>query len=63
MLGDFNIARNLEVKNNDHFDAASTALFNDTVNALLLHELQLLDRRYTWLNQREVPTLVRLDCA
>jgi len=36
VLGDFNLARSPADKNNDNFDAAGAALFNDTVNSLLL---------------------------
>lgn len=36
VLGDLNIAHNPEDKNNDCFDVASAALFNDTVDTLLL---------------------------
>jgi exonuclease III len=63
VLDDFNIARTQKDKNTDHFDAMSATLFTDTVDALLLQELSLLDRRFTWMNKREVPTLVRLDCV
>jgi hypothetical protein len=63
VLGDFNIARAAEDKNTDHFDVASAALFTDTADALLLQELPLLDRRFTCTNNREVPTLVHLNCV
>ncbi|CAO2150405.1 unnamed protein product [Urochloa humidicola] len=63
LLGDFNVARHALDKNNDNFDHASAALFNDTIDALWLQELPLLDRRFTWSNMRPIPMLVRLDCA
>jgi hypothetical protein len=34
--------------------------FNATIDAALLHELPLLDRRFTWSNHRDIPTPVRL---
>lgn len=63
VLGDFNIARAPEDKNNDRFDVASTTLFNDTIDALLLQELLLLDRRFTWSNLHDAPTLICLNCT
>jgi hypothetical protein len=63
VLGDFNVARAPEDKNTDRFYAASAALFTDTVDEILLQVLPLLDRRFTWSNKREVPTLVCLECS
>ena len=51
VLGDFNVARAPEDKNNDHFNVSAAELFNDTINDLLLQELTLLDRRFTWSNK------------
>ena len=36
-------------------------MFNDTIDHLSLIELPLLDRAYTWSNNRAVPTLQKLD--
>jgi hypothetical protein len=36
-------------------------LFNDCINSLCLIELPLHDRKFTWSNHRDSPTLVRLD--
>jgi hypothetical protein len=63
VLGDFNVARAPEDKNTDRFYVASAALFTDTVDELLLQVLPLLDRRFTWSNKQEVPTLVCLECS
>jgi exonuclease III len=63
VLGDFNMTRGASDKNNGRFDAAVAADFNSVIDDLVLQELPLLDRRYTWSNNREVPTLVRLDRA
>ncbi|CAN6253863.1 unnamed protein product [Urochloa humidicola] len=63
LLGDFNLTRTPEDKNNSNFHATEANLFNETLHALGLIELPLLDRAYTWSNKREIPTLVRLDRA
>jgi hypothetical protein len=62
-VGDFNMTRSASEKNNQHFDAATAEAFNDVIDELVLQELPLLDRQFTWTNNREVPTLVRLDRA
>jgi hypothetical protein len=35
--------------------------FRGFVNSMELKEILLIGRRFTWSNQREVPTLVKLD--
>jgi hypothetical protein len=35
--------------------------FRRLINDLELHEVPLLGRKFTWSNERESPTLVRLD--
>jgi len=61
IAGDFNLIRWPSDKNNDAFNHTLSSLFNQTVDALALDELPLLDRRFTWSNGREEPTLERLD--
>jgi hypothetical protein len=63
LAGDFNIARRPDERNNDLFDASLASAFNVVLDHLLLQELPLLDRKYTWSSMREQPTLVRLDWA
>jgi hypothetical protein len=63
LLGDFNIARYAEDRNNDNFDARAADSLNKLIDDLALQDLPLLDRRYTWTNSRDDPTLVRLDRA
>jgi hypothetical protein len=45
LIGDFNIARYADDRNNDNFDANAAAGFNDLVDELALQELPLLDRQ------------------
>ncbi|TVU02265.1 hypothetical protein EJB05_52261, partial [Eragrostis curvula] len=59
--GDFNLLRDTADKNNERFDFALAAAFNDAINQLNLIELPLLDRLFTWSNKRASPTLARLD--
>jgi hypothetical protein len=61
LVGHFNVTRSASEKNNHHFDTATTEALNDLIEKLVLQELPLLDRLFTWTNNREVPTLVRLD--
>lgn len=52
-----------EDKNNDNLNRAMMGHFKRFVNDLDLKELPLLGRRYTWSNEKEAPTLVKLDRA
>lgn len=57
IAGDFNS----EDKNNDNVNRAMVGRFRRFVNDLELKEIPLLGRRYTWSNERDSPTLVKLD--
>jgi len=48
-------------KNNCAIDTRLCQMFNDTLDHLEVVELPLLDKLFTWSNQREHPTLARLD--
>ncbi|KAF8670729.1 hypothetical protein HU200_050394 [Digitaria exilis] len=61
LAGDFNMARSPEDKNNDNFNFSEANMLNDTINAIELIDIPLVDRAYTWSNKRATPTLVRLD--
>ncbi|KAF8672185.1 hypothetical protein HU200_049753 [Digitaria exilis] len=61
LLGDFNLTRSPSDKNNSNFSAAEASSFNDALNILGVMEIPLRDRAYTWSNNRENPTLVKLD--
>lgn len=60
-LQDFNLVLNEEDKNNNRINWANLSRFRRTVAALQLQDLHLHGRCFTWSNEREVPTLVRLD--
>lgn len=63
VLGDFNLMRYAFDKNNSNFRQSEADLFNETIHDLALIELPLLDRRFTWSNNRDQPTLQRIDRA
>lgn len=45
----------------ESFNYQEANLFNDTLDELAVLEIPLLDRAFTWTNNREYPTLVKLD--
>ena len=61
IAGDFNLIRFPSEKNNTAFRPAEANAFNQTLDNLALIELPLLDRRFTWSNNRASPTLEWLD--
>lgn len=61
LAGDFNMIYCSNDKNNDNINRAMTGRFRRFVNEMELKEVPLLGRRYTWSNEREAPTLVKLD--
>jgi len=61
VLGDFNLITNAEDKNNGILNRAMMGRFRRLINELELKELPLQGRKFTWSNQQESPTLVKLD--
>lgn len=59
--GDFNLILSEADKSNDRIDMRNLRLFRRTVAALELQDLHLHGRAFTWSNEQERPTLVRLD--
>lgn len=59
--GDFNLILSEADKNNDRIDRANLRRFRRTVASLGLQDLHLHSRSSTWSNERQNPTLVRLD--
>lgn len=59
--GDFNMIYSAEDKNNENLNRAMMGRFRRFVNDYERKEIPLLGRRYTWSNEREAPTLVKLD--
>jgi hypothetical protein len=63
LIGDFNLTRASSDKNTPNFNSGLANCFNTTIESLALLELPLLDRRCTWSNKRDQPTLAKLDRA
>lgn len=61
MAGDFNMIYSVEDKNNKNLNRAKMGRFCQLVNDLELKEIPLMRRHYTWSNERDAPTLVKLD--
>jgi hypothetical protein len=58
---DFILIYKDEDKNNANFNRAMMGHFRKLINDLSLKELRLHGRKYTWSNQQDSPTLVKLD--
>jgi hypothetical protein len=63
ILGDFNLIKEARDKNNSNIDRRWMNKFKAALNSSNLLELPLIGRKYTWSNEQERPTLVRLDRA
>jgi hypothetical protein len=61
LLGDFNIILNARDKNNGNLDRPMMARFRDFVHEHELKDIYMHGRLYTWSNEREEPTLTRID--
>ena len=61
LCGDFNMIYRDEDKNNGNLHRRMMGRFRNFLNDCALKEIYLHGRRYTWSNERESPTLVRLD--
>lgn len=61
VLGDFNLITSAEDKNNGNLNRAMMGRFRRLINELELKELPLQGRKFTWSNQQDTPTLVKLD--
>jgi len=61
VAGDFNQIYKSEDKNNSNINRSLLGHFRGLIGSLDLKEIHLNGRRFTWSNQRIVPTLVKLD--
>ena len=61
VAGDFNLIYRDEDKNNANYNRAMMGRFRRFINDLALKEIPLHGRKYTWSNQQNSPTLVKLD--
>uniref|UniRef100_A0ACD5XYD0 Uncharacterized protein n=1 Tax=Avena sativa TaxID=4498 RepID=A0ACD5XYD0_AVESA len=63
VFGDFNMILSPSDRSNSNFNGAEADRFNQMIDSLSLIEIPLLDRLFTWSNNRIAPTLCRLDRA
>ncbi|XP_066357840.1 uncharacterized protein [Miscanthus floridulus] len=63
IIGDFNLIRSEDEKNNDNINNSLIRAFNDAISQLGLMEIPLLGRSLTWTNGQESPVLAKLDRA
>jgi hypothetical protein len=61
VLGDFNMIYQASDKNNLNLNPRLMGTFRKTLNECELFEFNLQNHKFTWSNERENPTLVRLD--
>jgi exonuclease III len=63
VLGDFNLIMYASEKSNDNLDRAMMARFRRFAQCLELRDLYMHGRKFTWSNERELPTMTRIDRA
>jgi exonuclease III len=63
VVGDFNMILFASEKNNENLDRFMMARFRCFVQELELKDLYMHGRLFTWSNERELPTLTRIDRA
>jgi hypothetical protein len=61
VTGDFNLIVDARDKSNTRLNRRSMDMFHRCINDLELRESNLLSRRYTWSNERDAPTMAKLD--
>jgi endonuclease/exonuclease/phosphatase family metal-dependent hydrolase len=61
LMGDFNFYRYAENRNRAGGNFHDTLVFNNIISHLLLVELPIKGRSYTWSNMQEVPLLQQID--
>ncbi|XP_073360724.1 uncharacterized protein [Aegilops tauschii subsp. strangulata] len=63
VIGDFNMILNAADKSNNRLDRRMMGKFKRFVDDNGIKELSLHGRKFTWSNEREVPTLTKIDRA
>jgi endonuclease/exonuclease/phosphatase family metal-dependent hydrolase len=61
VLGDFNFIYEVRDKSNFNLNKQLMGKFRTALNDCELFEFALQNRKFTWSNEREEPTLIRLD--
>ena len=63
VIGDFNLILHASDKSNNRIDRRMMGKFKRFIDDCALKELFLRGRKFTWSNEREVPTLTKIDRA
>jgi hypothetical protein len=63
VIGDFNLILHDQDKNKSRVNRSWMRHFKHAVDSSFLKEIKLIGRQYTWSNEQDDPTLVRLDRA
>ncbi|KAK1660876.1 hypothetical protein QYE76_049035 [Lolium multiflorum] len=63
VIGDFNLILHDQDKNKSRVNRSWMRRFKHAVDSSFLREIKLIGRKYTWSNEQNNPTLVRLDRA
>jgi endonuclease/exonuclease/phosphatase family metal-dependent hydrolase len=61
VLGDFNLIYEVSNKNNLNLNRRLMGKFRVALNDCEIFEFALQDRKFTWSNEQEDPTMIRLD--
>ena len=61
LTGDFNVIYEARDKNNLNLNRRVMGRFRDAIDAAGLWEIKCRNRRFTWSNERQNPTLVSID--
>ena len=61
LVGDFNLVRCAADKSNGLFKSNLADAFNQTIQDIVVSEVDLSDRRFTWTNSQAFPILAKLD--
>jgi hypothetical protein len=61
VTGDFNLIYKDEDKNNSNYNRVMMGRFRRLIDDLALKEITLHGRQFTWSNQQNSPTLLKLD--
>lgn len=60
-MGDFNLIYKMINKNNSNLNRRLMSLFRDALSECELKEIHLPNRKFTWSNEQQSPTLIKLD--
>jgi hypothetical protein len=63
ILGDFNLIYMDQDKSNGHLNRRLMLRFHRTLNHLVVREIPLSGKCFTWSNEQNTPTMTQIDCV